>query len=289
MSYAVIVSMTSRGVVAVGVVLAGLLAVRACRAKPARGIRIATFNIEEFPKNDRQIAGAFRLIAQLHADAVAVQEIRSPVAFAAAARERLGARWQFASANVTPNGAPEPISMGVLFDADRFRLAAVRVHDATRIDGRGKPTVEVVLDRPGAPPLRLFVVHLKSGSAARELRAQQYRALAGILANARRSPGQIAVLGDFNSTEDADRTDLAGLAARAHLAWATEGLPCTAFWRRDGDCPTSRLDHVLTWAPARHVEVAGPCAESCAARDRCPTYRDEVSDHCPVIVDAPAQ
>lgn len=279
--------MTSRRVLAIGAIVAGLYATRACRDRPARGLRLATFNIEEFPKHDRQIAGAFQLIAQLHADAIAVQEIQSPAAFAAAARARLGARWQFASAEVTPIGAPEQISMGVLFDADRFRLDAVRVHAATRIDGRGKPTVEVVLERPGGARLRLFVVHLKSGSAARALRAQQYRGLASILDRARRSPGEIVVLGDFNATEEADRGDLAGLAARAHLAWATEGLPCTAFWRRQDDCPTSRLDHVLTWAPVRHVEVAGPCAESCAPRDRCPIYRDEVSDHCPVVVDTP--
>lgn len=279
--------LSQRAAIAALAALALLLAARACRHRPkARGDRLATFNIEEFPKDDRQVAGAFRLIAQLHADAIAVQEITAPAAFAAAARDRLGPQWRFASADVTPDGAPHPIAMGVLFDAGRFRLAAVRVHDATRVDGRGKPTVEVVLERAGAPPLHLFVVHFKSGSAWRDLRLRQFRALANILAAASRT-GRIAVLGDFNSTEDGDRTDLAALAARAHLAWATERVACTAFWRREADCPTSRLDHVLTWTPARSVTVGGACAEGCTARDRCPAYRDEVSDHCPVLVVMP--
>lgn len=224
----------------------GSLAQR-CRRSSPRSLRLATFNIEEFPKDAIQIEGAFRLIDDLDVDAIAVQEITAPDVFATAARERLGPRWQFASADVTPLFAPTHISMGVLFDAERFTLAAVRVHPETRLDGRGKSTVEIVLAHAGEPPLRLFVVHFKSDATWRGFRARQFAALENVLDVARRAPGRIVVLGDFNATDDADRDALASLAAAAHLAWSTKDLPCSAFLATRG-----RLSDV---APRSHTHM----------------------------------
>jgi endonuclease/exonuclease/phosphatase family metal-dependent hydrolase len=98
----------------------------------------------------------------------------------------------------------------------------------------------------------------------------------------------VVVLGDFNATTGGDRADLAALARAAGLVWATEPLACSAFWDRDDGCPSSRLDHVLTWAAPASVAAAGACAtDGCAWHDRCPLYADEVSDHCPVVVSVP--
>jgi endonuclease/exonuclease/phosphatase family metal-dependent hydrolase len=259
---------------------AAVATVWVCRggSHAAREVRVATFNIEEFPKDQRQVDGAFELIAGVHPDALAVQEVLDATAFADAARARLGARWRFA----TLDGAR---GLGALYDGDRYELASIALHDDTRVGGRGKPSLEVALaPRGGGELLRLLIVHLQSGSEARPLRARQLAALAPLAAGLRREPGTLVVLGDFNATAEDDRVDLAALARDDDLTWATEGLACTAFWRRADDCPTSRLDHVLAGVVPARVEVAGPCAESCAARAACPAYRDPVSDHCPVVI-----
>jgi endonuclease/exonuclease/phosphatase family metal-dependent hydrolase len=118
------------------------------------------------------------------------------------------------------------------------------------------------------------------------VRARQFEALARVAADAKRSGERVVVLGDFNATEDDDRTDLAALARTADLQWATAGLACTAFWRRDDGCPRSRLDHVLVSEPPLRAVAAGACAtEGCSWQKSCPLYVDEVSDHCRVIVD----
>jgi len=254
-------------------------------------LRFATFNIENFPKDARQITGAFDEIARLDAGFVAVQEISDPRLFLATARERLGPAWDFAHVDTRPQGddaAPYASHhIGVLYDRDRYRLVSTASHDDTRV-GRQKPTFEVLLrPRDEAPDLRVFVVHLKSGGDHRELRARQLRALAALL---RRSRGEhprdrTVVLGDFNATDDGDRSDIAAAARAAGMTWATEELACSAFWDRDDGCPSSRLDHVLTWAPPTAVAATGACAtDGCAWHDRCPLYADHVSDHCPVVV-----
>jgi endonuclease/exonuclease/phosphatase (EEP) superfamily protein YafD len=239
---------------------------------PAAPLRVATFNIEDFPRDAAQVDGAFALIAETRAQVIALEEIHDARVAAAAAARWLGPTWIFESAGTTN---------GVLFDTRAFALAAAIVHRDTVIDGRGKPTPELVLHpRGGGDDLHVFVVHLKSGADGRPLRARQLAALTALLAAQPRA--HTIVLGDFNATGDDDRRDLAALARAADLAWATEPLACTAFWRRDDDCPTSRLDHAFTWRAASDVRAGGACEDGCERRDRCPAYRDDVSDHCPV-------
>ena len=98
------------------------------------------------------------------------------------------------------------------------------------------------------------------------------------------SGDRVVLLGDFNTTTDLDRAALRQLATRTGLDWSTAALPCTADWERDADCPGSALDHVLI-AEGGAVRLGGACAEEgCEAGDRCPLWRHEVSDHCPVTV-----
>jgi endonuclease/exonuclease/phosphatase family metal-dependent hydrolase len=260
-----------------------LLMVRTCRHTSESPLRIATFNIEDFPKDARQVDGAFAEMTQLGASIIAVQEIGDPQLFARTTRARLGASWSFFSEPPTDH-EPDHL-LGVAWDSDKWRMRSWRIYDDTRIDGRNKATLEVRL-RPfdGGAILRVLVVHFRAGTDGRETRVEQHAALARILESARESRDRIIVLGDFNATEEGDRASLRATASRTGLTWASEPLACTAFWRRADGCPRSRLDHVLTWTPPSRIEAAGACArEGCDAQPTCPLDATQISDHCPVV------
>lgn len=265
-------------------VVAALARCRCDREAPRAPWRFATFNIQDFPKHGDQAANALATIAATGASAIGVQEIVDPILFAREAAARLGRDWKFASIDTSPLDRPSH-RLGVLYDAARWELVAVRAHDETRLgNGRWKPTLEVVLaDAATGERAHLFVVHFKSGGEEHAIRAQQYAALAALL---RAPPPNTVVMGDFNATGADDRDDLAKLARATDLTWASEGLACTAFWDREDGCFRSRLDHVLAWRRPRAIRAAGACeAEGCAATDRCPLAVRDVSDHCPVVVE----
>jgi len=250
---------------------------------PSPALRIATFNIEDFPKGEAQIAGAFAEIVAVGAPVIALQEITDPEVFEREAKARLGDRWRF----VYEEAIPDHHRMGVLYDGMAYRHIATRVHDGTRLAGRRhKGVLEVELAR-GNQHVRVLVVHLAASSEQQPVRHQQHAALQQIVAQVVRSGAQVVVLGDFNATDDdRDRADLAALASATGMTWATEDLACSAFWRRSDGCPRSRLDHVLSTEAAREVRNAGACAvDGCEWQDRCPLYAEQVSDHCPVVVD----
>lgn len=257
-----------------------------CTREPREPIRFATFNIENFPKDERQIAGAFAEIASLDVGFIAVQEIGEPEVFAREARRRLGARWEFVHVDTRPIGETRRgHHIGVLFDSAKWQLLSTRVWDETRLErGRHKPVLEARL-RSGDVIVRVLVVHLKSNTEGREIRAQQYAALTKIVREVRRTGERVVVLGDFNATELGDREDLARLAEITKRVWATEGLACSAFWSRSDGCYRSRLDHVLMWTRPSSVRAAGACAtHGCDWQETCPLYFNHVSDHCPVVV-----
>ncbi|MBX3162294.1 MAG: endonuclease/exonuclease/phosphatase family protein [Deltaproteobacteria bacterium] len=278
--------------IAVLLVAIALHALRSRTDGPRPPLRFATFNIENYPKNDRQVDAAFREIAALGASFVAVQEIVDPELFARTAQVELGLTWELVHASTAPRGEERRLMvqhLGVLFDRAAWTLASTAVHDGTRLEqGRYKPVLEVRLaPRGGGDVVRVLVVHLKAGGDDRAIRARQYAALAAIVRAARSSGERVVVLGDFNATDDAgDRDDLAALAARTDLRWLTESLACSAFWDRADGCFRSRLDHILASEPAREVTATGACATSgCAMEPSCPRYIDDVSDHCPVVAE----
>lgn len=251
-----------------------------CRDQPARApVRVATFNIETFPKNPGQVHGAFEAIRALDAPAVALQEIWDPGTVRRAAREQLGPSWRFEWS--------ERARTGVLYDSDVLALVSTAELDDTIVAPKQKPVLEVTLAPRAGPAIEIYVVHLMWGSEGRAIRARQYQALTGMLARARHRDERAVILGDFNATEDGDRDDLERLAAATRLTWATEPLACSAFWDRDDGCATSRLDHVLSSEAPSDVRASGACAEGCELRDRCPAWVGEVSDHCPVTVTLP--
>lgn len=243
---------------------------------PRSSVRLATFNIEDFPRDDRQVNAAFTEIRRLGAAAIAVQEITRPEAFADAAVRELGPSWR----TVTSTG-PDNHRLGLLYDTDRVVLLSARTRDETRVTPGSKPILEARIRTDGRE-IRLLVVHLKAGGAAlAPVRALQLAALDAVVAEG----GQVVVLGDFNTTTDTDRTAVRALADRTGLGWATERLACTAYWDPGDGCAGTALDHVLTRGTAT-VEAAGGCAETgCWPVGRCPTWAREVSDHCPVTLD----
>lgn len=244
-----------------------------------REVSVATFNIENFPRDQVQIDGAFAAIRDVGVPIVAVQEIVEPRVFADAAREHLGGQWRF----VTNSGGPEQ-RLGVLFDSERYTLAYSRTHGETQIDGRGKPTLEVRLRRRrGGRAIRLFVVHLKAGGDYAHVRREQLRRLAPVLRGAVESRDEVFVLGDFNATGETDRHTIARFASQLGLVWASESLECTSYWDRSDGCLGSALDHILSREEPTDIAARGPCETiGCDPGDRCPVFHREVSDHCPV-------
>ena len=268
------------------VLVATIVPLVVCRGESTPAIRFATFNIEDFPKDRRQIDGAFDEIKAANVGFIAVQEIGRPGVMLGEARRKLGARWDFAHVDTRPIGETrQGHHIGVLYDTTRWQLTGTRVHEATRLErGRHKPVLEVRLTN-GDVSVRVLVVHLKSGTDGRDVRARQLTALAMIVRDVQRAGERVIVMGDFNATELGDREDLERLAKDTGLVWASEPLACSAFWARSDGCPRSRLDHVLMWAKPADIHAAGACAtEGCDWQASCPVYAEHVSDHCPVVV-----
>jgi endonuclease/exonuclease/phosphatase family metal-dependent hydrolase len=261
-----------------GLVIAILILDRACSEEA----RIATFNIENYPKSPEQAAGAFAVLAGLDLDVVAVQEITDPVHFASTARSLLGERWRF----LHPQLGPEQ-RVGILFDQERFKLLSVRELHETVVYPGAKPALEARLKpREGGRALRVITVHLKAGGEHEAIRKRQLDGLQAALTEAAVGSDRLVLLGDFNATGQPDRKRIRSLADELDLEWATEPLACTSFWDRADGCFGSALDHILSSSEPDEVQAMGPCkSEGCDRKDRCPIFHRQISDHCPVVLE----
>lgn len=258
-------------------VLLGGVRAAGCGGAPRR---LVTFNIENYPRSPSQEQGAFDAIRALGTPAVAVQEITDPGRFCAEARRRLGGSWGCAFTD-------RPVQrVGLLHDRDALELLSAATRPETEVYAGAKPALEARL-RPvsGGDVLRVFVVHLKAGGDGGPTRERQLRALGPVVAAAVGSGDRVVVLGDFNATGPADTALIGRLARSWGLHFASEDVPCTAYWNRSDGCLGVPLDHVLTsFTAAVHAE--GPCrTEGCEMRPACPVFREAVSDHCPVTAD----
>ncbi|MBA3499152.1 MAG: hypothetical protein H0T65_02190, partial [Deltaproteobacteria bacterium] len=117
-------------------VLIALVFVLRCRDDEPVRIRIATFNIENFPKSTKQIVGAFEEIKAMNAPIVGLQEITNPEVFSTAAKRRLGEQWRF---EFIETGSVLEHRLGVLYDSRVVRHVKTRVHNGTRLEGQQKP------------------------------------------------------------------------------------------------------------------------------------------------------
>lgn len=254
-------------------------------ARCPTGHRVATLNLENYPKHDRQGPAAMALIKELGVSAVALQEITRPDQFAARAREDLGPQWDFVWAN-----AGNQQRLGVLYDRNKLAVVDQKIHRETLLHRGAKPAYEVVVEPVGwGAPLHLITVHLKARNDGHPIREKQLRALAPILAERMRQGKRVVLLGDLNATGDADRSLLDALAQDQGMVWGSRRLPCTSYWARKDGCLGFALDHVISWTAPRKVSVGGACDQvGCRPGQQCPRYYGEISDHCPVIVDLPA-
>jgi endonuclease/exonuclease/phosphatase family metal-dependent hydrolase len=253
--------------------------------RASSAVRFASFNIEFFPKDQRQVQESFVLIEELGASAIGLQEITDTDRFTTEAKRRLGDAWDFVFQDVVAIHAKPKLHIGVLYNTDVFQLERVGSRNETRIDDRTQATLQVRLrHRASGERITMLVVHFKALPAGRERRIKQFAGLQRIVADLQAQGRNLVIMGDFNATDNADRDSLEALSS-ANLVWATEELPCSAFWERADDCPTSRLDHIFSWKAPAGVAAKGGCELGCESRNSCPLYRREVSDHCPVLLE----
>ena len=276
-----LLTLTWRRWVPVVAIAATTLTVGGLFAKSCSVVNVATFNIEDFPKSNRQAAGAFKEIQGTGAEIVMVQEITRPEVFAREAKSRLGSSWEFAWAR-----GGNDHKVGVLYDGRRFRKKTQREHKSVAVYPGGKPALELILeDRSSGEKISAISVHFKAGDSGKDraIRGLQFAALGTVIHRAKKQTGAVVIGGDFNATSDGDHVALASLAVAADLDWPTASLPCTAYWKSDNVCRTSQLDHILNTGVGSGAAMYGACAtEGCSEGRSCPTWTKAVSDHCPV-------
>jgi len=269
---------------------------------PARAeaeLKVATWNIawlttkpEGHPDLPSNIAGKRpedlerlrRYAERLNADIVAIQEIDGPLA---AARVFDNRAYDIHLTDETDIQRP-----GFAF---RRSLHVTRNRDLVGLDlnPRGRRSLrrgaDITVEAPGGSRLRLLSIHLNSGCHSDPLTrserpqcdslARQVPVLAGWIAERQREGVPFLILGDFNRRIPADNRDdlMHTLEQAAPLARATRGVsnPC---W---GGSPF--ISHILAGGAARGWLVPDSLRVMVyAERDR--TFRDRLSDHCPISV-----
>jgi endonuclease/exonuclease/phosphatase family metal-dependent hydrolase len=150
---------------------------------------------------------------------------------------------------------------------------------------------DITVETPSGARLRLLSIHLNAGCREDPLEGSTIRdceslaeqaAILAHWAEARRREGvAFAILGDFNRRMGGRDEFLRTIEAAAAVARPTEGLssPCWADAR--GGRPF--ISHLLLGGPAAEWLVPRSLSVlAYAERDR--SYRDRLSDHCPVSV-----
>lgn len=260
----------------VGVVALG---VNGCDSNGDAALRVGTFNVENYPKHERQRTTVPQAIGKLDTPIIALQEVVDVRRFERDVQAELGNQWALAVSSQGPSQ-----KLAVLYDSTRAKLISTHDYPEPILHPSGRPAFEArfeVDDRT----VRVMVLHLKSGGKFYALRAAQWWALLPIIERGMESGEEFMVLGDFNATGWADRATLFGISLWTGAKWLSRGIECSHYWSRADECVTTTLDHALA-SHAGTAKAYGACETvGCANTDRCPTWVDEVSDHCPVVFD----
>ena len=268
-----------------------------CESPP---VALGTFNIRTFPTARTDHEAVARAIAELDADAFAVQEIVDARAFDAvlARASALTGRQYRAALHLAPCPRRDgEMLIGVVHDAREWTLVQSRVLGEYTCP-KGQPAGAVALLRADdGRRLALTTVHMTAGDGtrARDERRAQWRWLVDELPELREElQAPVVVAGDFNSTGylragDAERGFIDETLERRGLQLASESLGCSMYWRPDNfkQYQAGLLDHVLAedGLELGAAEALGMCAElACAPQANEPAARAAVSDHCPVRV-----
>ncbi len=271
-----------------------VLATSAAQAEP---LKVSTWNLDWLttrtraeahlpsdvhPRRPEDFTRLSAYAAKLGADIVAFQEVDGPQA----------AAMVFDPARYTILTTDQPVTQRVGI-AVRRAIPVTRNPDVTALDV--EPTarfplrdgLDVTLTLPGNHPLRVLVVHLKTGCQTDDL-ATSTRPQCGLLAQqipplaawaaARRQEGiAFLLMGDFNRVLDDPETLGAALDAAAAPTRATQGRanPC---W--DGE---PFIDHIFAGGAARAWLVPGSLRVQ-VFQETDPALKSHLSDHCPVSI-----
>ena len=284
-----------RNVLLAGIVVFGLVLL----CGRSRHTTLGTFNIRTFPANETNPEAVAQAIANLDADAFAVQEIVDREAFDRVLRrasELAGRQYKATLVPARCLGTNLDLHLGVVHDEQRFHVTGHSFLGDTGCP-EGQPAGMVArLEDDDGERFVLTSIHFSAGDSAerRARRAAQWRWIVDALPVIRATFGApVLVAGDFNSTGylrrgDPERLLIDRLVDEHDLQLPTRSLECSMYWQPE---PTlydiSLLDHVV--APAslrvRDAEVLGMCqALRCERQTSAPPDYDAVSDHCPVRV-----
>lgn len=266
------------------------------------GLRVATWNLHNFPDPQQDLSRLHDRLAGLDADLLAVQEVVDPTAL-----QTLLPGWQLA---LSEQGGRGHQRLGIAFDPARLELLEpAREHPQLGMRGHVRPGFSAYLRaRGGGPDFHALVVHLKARPEGHPLRVQQWSLLAAIVGDLLRRDPDLILLGDFNPTGPeggSPQQEIAALEAvlgPVGLRRVAPSEPCSAYWdgaRRDAWQEPSLLD--LVWVAGLHPDVdasarARPLHH--CARHHCQAFRStqshpepdyvDLSDHCPVLLDLAA-
>lgn len=273
-------------------ILALLLALPAA----AREVKLSTWNISWLttkpaghpalprtfrPRSREDLALLRHYAGRLDADIVALQEVDGRLA---AARVFDATRYDLHFTDEADTQRPGfAIRRGIAWRANPD-LVALDLSPEARFSLRRGADITVTIE---GRALRLLNVHLRTGCMWDDLAgseryqcaelAEQARHVAAWIA-ARRAAGEaFAVLGDFNRRMDDDDDVFEALSRAAPLLRATEGFsnPC---WGG-----TTFIDHILLGGAAREWFVRGSL-RVLVYRETDRSFRERLSDHCPVSV-----
>nr|WP_263429978.1 endonuclease/exonuclease/phosphatase family protein [Nannocystis pusilla] len=264
---------------------------------------LGTFNIQTFPHEKTDPEAVAAALAELDADAVAVQEIHDWGKFFATVDRASALTGRRYAAVLTESCRKNPkgrLSVGVVYDTTRLELKDYRsLSKGDRCPVGQAPALAASLRTTSGRALVLVSVHLSPGGKAPEVdrRKPQWQWLTSILPALREEFGaEVVVAGDFNTTGFLDassdeRRFIDGLIESRALQLPTRALGCSEYWQPNSEVPrweASLLDHVLA---AKQLsfgtpEVLGMCAAlACEIQTTEPSKLRSVSDHCPVRVE----
>jgi endonuclease/exonuclease/phosphatase family metal-dependent hydrolase len=281
--------------------LRGCLGLPGDGAAPTKGagLRMATWNLRNFPEPTQDHSRLRERLQGLGADLLAVQEIHDRVALQA-----LLPGWDL---HLSEQGGRGHQRLGIAFDPAALELVEpAREHPELGMGGRVRPGLSAYLRaRDGGPDFHVLVVHLKAKPDGYPMRQQQWSLLAAIAGDLLRRDPDLIILGDFNTTGTRGGTPEAELAALAAvleplgLRRLAPDAPCSAYWdgsRRDAWHEPSLLD--LVWVADLDEGLSSTTGvrplHHCA-RHHCQPFRStpghpepdyaDLSDHCPVMLD----
>jgi endonuclease/exonuclease/phosphatase family metal-dependent hydrolase len=262
-------------------------------------LRLATWNLHNFPCDEQDTDAIARRILELDADVLAVQEVRDEEALV----DLLPGR----EVHLSRAGGRGGQKLGLVLDPRTVELVAPpEEHAALAMGGRHRPALSArVRARTSGLDLFVVVVHLKAFPEGISIRREQWALLVDLVARLRHTDADVVVLGDFNTTGPPDGETEAEIAEvdivleRAGLRRLDIAGECTAYWegsRRDAWKEPSLIDQVFVAGVDRHgarrlrAAAQGMCARhACEAFRSTPAYPEpeftRMSDHCAVVVD----